>query len=272
MFQRALPMLRHPTLRYVVTVVALVLGFVYALPNIFPEAPAVQISSSQSGVKIDAVLLEAVESALKDAGIASAGGSLDPTGINVRLADPDTQSKAKDALQAKLGDNYIVALSRLSSSPAWLASIGALPLYLGLDLRGGVYFLLQVDSRAAVDKAIDRHAADIRALLREKKVQYSGIAREGSNIFIHFRDGIERTRARSEIGRAVADVALRELEGTDGEVRLVVSLAPDAAGRIRQNAVEQNAHILCNRVNALGVAEPVIPAGHRPDRRPAPRQ
>jgi preprotein translocase subunit SecD len=249
---------RYSLWKYIVIAVALTVGFLYALPNIFPEAPAVQISSSKSGVKIDAVLLGTVESALRDAGIASGGGTLDPTGIKVRFADPDTQLKAKDVLEAKLGDNYIVALNLQSSSPEWLTSIGALPMYLGLDLRGGVHFLLQVDMKAALDKAVERYAADIRALLREKKIQYAGAAREGANVVVRFRDGAERNRARNEISLAFPDLAAREADAASDEPRLVVALKPEAHRRIQDGTVQQNMQILRNRVNELGVAEPIV--------------
>src|ERR1700693_5582125 len=203
---------RYPLWKYIVIGIALVVGFFYALPNLFPDVPAVQVSSSKSTVKIDAALLTTVEETLKSAGIAYRGATLDPTGVKVRFADQDTQVKAKDVLQQKLGDNYIVALNLLSSSPRWLASIGALPMYLGLDLRGGVHFLLQVDMKAALDKAADRYLTDIRSLLREKKVQYAGIAREGQNVAVRFRDAGERARAFQEIDKAFPDLQLREIE------------------------------------------------------------
>ena len=171
---------RYPLWKYIVIAVALLIGFVYTLPNFFPEVPAVQVSSSKAAIKIDTALLATVESALKEGNVPFLGTELDPIGVKVRLADVDTQIKAKDLLQAKLGDNYIVALNQLSTSPRWLASIGALPMYLGLDLRGGVHFLLQVDMKAALDKSADRYTTDIRSLLREKKVQYGGVGREGS--------------------------------------------------------------------------------------------
>ena len=127
-------------------------------------------------MKIDSAVLATIEDTLKAANIPIRGASLDPTGIKVRFADPDTQIKAKDVLQAKLGDNYIVALNLLSSSPQWLSAIGALPMYLGLDLRGGVHFLLQVDMKAALDKAADRYTTDLRSLMRNEKIQYAGVA------------------------------------------------------------------------------------------------
>ena len=249
---------RYPLWKYVVIAVALVIGFVYTLPNFFPEAPAVQVSSSKAAVKIDNALLGTLEDALKSAGIPYRGAALDATGIKVRFADPDTQLKAKDALQDKLGDNYIVALNLLSSSPPWLTAIGALPMYLGLDLRGGVHFLLQVDMKAALDKAADRYTTDIRSLLREKKVQYGGVGREGTNVVVRFRDEAERMKARSEIEKAYADLLLRDADAGAGELRLIAALKPEAQKRIQDGAVLQNITILRNRVNELGVAEPII--------------
>jgi preprotein translocase subunit SecD len=249
---------RYPLWKYVVIAVALLVGFIYTLPNFFPEVPAVQVSSSKAAVKIDSAVMQQVEAALKEAGIAYRGDAVDPTGIKVRFADPDTQLKAKDVLQAKLGDNYIVALNLLSASPSWLTAIGALPMYLGLDLRGGVHFLLQVDMKAALDKAADRYTTDIRSLLREKKVQYAGIAREGPNVVVRFRDAAERIKGRSEISNSFPDLLLRESEGPDGELRLAASLKPEAQKKIQDGAVQQNIQILRNRVNELGVAEPII--------------
>jgi len=248
---------RYPIWKYVLIAIAMVVGIFYTLPNFFPEVPAVQVSTSKSGVKIDASTLSTVEDALKAANVSYRGETLDATGVKVRFADPDTQLKAKDVLQQKLGDNYIVALNLLSSSPRWLASIGALPMYLGLDLRGGVYFLLQVDMKAALDKAADRYLTDIRSLLREKKVQYAGIAKEGQSVAVRFRDGSERDRARKEIADSFPDLLVSEA-GSGDESKLVASLKPEAQKRIQDGAVQQNITILRNRVNELGVAEPIV--------------
>jgi preprotein translocase subunit SecD len=248
---------RYPFWKYALIAIALVVGVFYTLPNFFPEVPAVQVSTSKSGVKIDASTLSTVEDALKAANIAYRGETLDATGVKVRFADPDTQLKAKDVLQQKLGENYIVALNLLSSSPRWLASIGALPMYLGLDLRGGVYFLLQVDMKAALDKAADRYLTDIRSLLREKKIQYAGIAKEGQSVAVRFRDGAERERARKEILDAFPDLQVSD-SGTGEESKLVAGLKPEAQKRIQDGAVQQNITILRNRVNELGVAEPIV--------------
>ena len=247
---------RYSLWKYVVIAVALVVGIIYTLPNFFPEVPAVQVSTPK--VKADTVLLGMVEDALKAANIPFRGASLDSTGVKVRFADTDTQLKAKDVIAAKLGDSYIVALNLLSSSPQWLTSIGALPMYLGLDLRGGVHFLLQVDMKAALDKAGDRYTTDIRSLMRNEKIQYGGIARDGGNVVMRFKDAAERIKARNVIEKNYPDLALRDSDGTNGELLLVAGLKPEAQKRIQEGAVQQNIQILRNRVNELGVAEPII--------------
>jgi preprotein translocase subunit SecD len=249
---------RYPVWKYILIAVAIVIGLVYTLPNFFPEVPAVQVSTSKATVKVDAGTLATVEGALREAAIAHRGASLDATGVKVRFADPDTQLKAKDALQRRLGEDYIVALNLISSSPQWLAAIGALPMYLGLDLRGGVHFLLQIDMKGAIDKAADRYTTDIRSLMREKRIQYGGVAREGQNVVLRFREEAERNKARLEIEKSFPDLALREQEASGGELRLVASLKPEAQKRIQDGAVQQNITILRNRVNELGVSEPIV--------------
>ena len=253
---------RYPFWKYALIGIALVVGVLYTLPNFFPEVPAVQVSTSKANVKIDASTLQKVEEVLKAANIAYRGESVDATGVKIRFDDLDTQVKAKDVLQAKLNPdpsnpNYIVALNLLSSTPRWLVAIGALPMYLGLDLRGGVHFLEQVDMKAALDKAADRYLTDIRSLLREKKIQYAGIAREGQNVSVRFRDANERDKANSEIRNAYPDLLLSGVD-SGADFRLVASLKPEAQKRIQDGAVQQNITILRNRVNELGVAEPII--------------
>jgi preprotein translocase subunit SecD len=248
---------RYPLWKYVVIAVALAVGLLYMLPNFFPEVPAVQVSTSKSTIKVDAGTLATVESTLKGANISYQGASLDVTGVKVRLTDTDTQLKAKDVLQKRLGEDYIVALNLLSSSPQWLAQLGALPMYLGLDLRGGVHFLLQIDMKGAIDKAADRYTTDIRSLMREKRIQYGGVAREGQNVVLRFRDEGERSKARVEIETAFPDLLVRTQEA-GGELRLVAALKPEAQKRIQDGAVQQNITILRNRVNELGVSEPIV--------------
>ena len=234
---------RYPLWKYLLIAVALVVGILYTLPNYFPEVPAVQVSTAKG--KPDTALLGMVEDALKAANIPYRGAALDPTGIKVRFADTDTQLKAKDVIQAKLGENYIVALNLLSSSPQWLTSIG-------------VHFLLQVDMKAALDKAGDRYTTDIRSLLRNEKIQYGGIVRDGGNVVMRFKDGGERAKARTVIEKNYPDLALRDGDGTGGELLLIAGLKPEAQKRIQEGAVQQNIQILRNRVNELGVAEPII--------------
>src|SRR6185503_12285452 len=200
---------RYPLWKYILVALALTVGLFYTLPNFFGEVPAVQISPAKSTAKVDETLLSRVDQALTEASIKPDGIFLDPASIKVRLANTDLQLKAKDVLQSKLGENYVVALNLLSSSPHWLAKINALPMYLGLDLRGGVHFLLQVDMKGALTKAADRYAADIRTTLRAKEIRYSGISREGQTVQVRFRDAEARDKAAQEIQRQNPDLLLK---------------------------------------------------------------
>ncbi|HYA21344.1 MAG TPA: protein translocase subunit SecD [Burkholderiales bacterium] len=247
---------RYPLWKNILVGVALLLGFVYASPNLFGEVPAVQILPARSELKVSSSLLQRVESALDKAGIRSQGAFLDVNTVKVRFADTDTQLKAKDVLQSQLGSDYIVALNLLSSSPHWLSGIGALPMYLGLDLRGGVYFLLQVDMKAALDKTAERYVSDIRTSLREKRVAYTGVNREGQVVTVKFRDRESRSKGEDEISKTFPDLALKEVD--DGEQKLVATLTPQAQIRVKEYSLLQNITTLRNRVNELGVAEPII--------------
>ncbi len=248
---------RYPFWKYLIIVVSVLLGLLYTLPNFFGESPAVQISPLRSAAKVDTVLLQRVEDALKKANLAPSGMFLEAGGIKARFADTDMQLKAKDALQSALGNNYVVALNLLPNSPQWLTSIGALPMYLGLDLRGGVHFMLQVDMKGALSKAMDRHGADIRGSLREQKIQYAGLDREGSQIIVKFRDAESRAKGEAEIGKTYGDLNLRQ-QDVSGEFHLTATLKEEAQKRIQDSAVQQNITTLRNRVNELGVAEPII--------------
>jgi preprotein translocase subunit SecD len=247
---------RYPLWKYILIGVALLLGFIYTLPNLFGEVPAVQILPAKSALKVDTGLLQRVQEALAKAKVPVQGAFLDVNTIKVRFADTDTQLKAKDVLQSQLGDDYVIALNLLSSSPQWLSNINALPMYLGLDLRGGVYFLLQVDMKAALEKAAERYTNDIRSSLREKKIPYSGVARDGQAVTVKFRDVESRAKALAEIGKSFPDLALKELD--DGEPKLTATLTPPAQTRVQEFSLQQNVTTLRNRVNELGVAEPII--------------
>jgi preprotein translocase subunit SecD len=248
---------RYPLWKYILIGVALVIAFIYTLPNFFGDVPAVQVMPVRTTEKVDAVLLQRVEAALKTAGLSSTGVELDPRGVKARFADTDTQIKAKDALQSGLGSGYTVALNLLSASPAWLTSLGALPMNLGLDLRGGVHFLLQVDMPKALEKAAERYQGDIRTLLREKKVRYTAIGREGEQVNLRFRDAEQLATARRAIEEAYPDLQLDESQvGEEGA--LAVTLKKTAQVQTQEFALKQNLTTLRNRVNELGVAEPVI--------------
>jgi preprotein translocase subunit SecD len=197
---------RYPLWKYVVIAVALLLGAIYTLPNFFGEAPAVQVSAAKSTVKVEPALMDRVGGLLKDAGIAHQGLFYDQLGPNnftvrARLADPDTQLRAKDVIQKALvpdanDPSYVVALNLVPRTPQWLLSLHAAPMYLGLDLRGGVHFLMQVDMRQAVEKRMETLAGELRTMLREKNVRHGGISRSGSTLEIRFRDDANQDAAQ----------------------------------------------------------------------------
>jgi preprotein translocase subunit SecD len=262
---------RFPAWKYAMVGLVLALAFLYTLPNFFGESPAVQVSSARATVKLDPALMGRVEQALKEAKIAYGAATLDPTGLRVRFEDTDTQLKAKDLIHATLNPgaapqatpeedpkvNYVVALNLVPASPRWLSAIHALPMYLGLDLRGGVHFLLQVDMQAAVTKRIESLTADVRQQLREKNIRHGGVAREGQQLRVRFRDTQVRAQARDVIAANLADIALTERD--DGQDFLLVgTLRPESIRRTQEFALKQNITTLHNRINELGVAEPII--------------
>ena len=253
---------RYPMWKYAIILVALMVGALFTLPNFFGEAPAVQVSAAKSSGKVDSTTRVRVEDALKASGIAADLISLDGTSLKVRLADTDTQIKAKDVIQKALNPDtgnpaYVVALHLLSRSPAWLRSVNAAPMYLGLDLRGGVHFMLQVDMQAALTKKVESLTGDIRSGLREKNVRHSGITRNVQQIEILFRDTQTLDAAKSLIADQFTD--LQVSSAPDGaQYKLTASIKPEAARRVQDQALKQNITTLHNRINELGVAEPVI--------------
>ena len=253
---------RYPIWKYVLILVVVLIAALYTLPNFFGEAPAVQISSSKSTVKVDTTTLAKVELALKQANIAADGITLEAGSIKARFSNTDIQGRAKDVIQAALSPDpansaFVVALNLLSRSPAWLTALNANPMYLGLDLRGGVHFMLQVDMQAALTKRAESLAGDIRLALREKNIRHGGIARNGQAIEIRFRDSATLTSARNLIQDQLPD--LQMVETPDGtEYKLTGTIKSDATRRIQDQALKQNMVTLHNRINELGVAEPVI--------------
>ena len=256
---------RYPLWKNATVLIALVLGLLYTLPNFFGEAPAVQVSSVKATIKVDTALLGRVEDALKAAGIANTGLHADPQSIRVRLADTDTQLKARDVVEKALNPDpadasYSVALNLVSNSPNWLTSLHALPMYLGLDLRGGVHFLLQVDMKGALTKRLDSIGADTRSLLRDKNIRHNGIAREAMSLVVRFRDAETRDKARAVVAEQQPDLLLSDGQDNNGDApyKLTGTLKTAAEKRIQDFAIKQNITTLHNRINELGVAEPVI--------------
>jgi preprotein translocase subunit SecD len=252
---------RYPWWKYAIILVALVVGALYTAPNFFGESPAVQVSSAKPTVKVDAALTGRVQEALKGAGLNADFVQLEGTSVRARFADTDTQLKAKDAIAKALVPDpadppYIVALNLVSRSPQWMASLHALPMYLGLDLRGGVHFLMQVDMKAALTKRAEALGGDARTLLRDKSIR-AAVTREGNNVEVRVRDRAAADAARNQLTDNLTDLAWVETPDGDG-FKLTGTLKPEAARRIQDQAVKQNITTLHNRVNELGVAEPVI--------------
>ena len=247
----------YPLWKYLIIVALLVTGLVYTLPNFYGESPAVQVMPLRSHLKVDTALLKRVEDALKSAQINTEVLSQDATAIKARFADIDTQGKAKDILQAQLGEDYIVALNLLPRSPKWLSSLNALPMYLGLDLRGGVHFMLQVDMRHVLDKALETATSDFRITLREQNIPYAGVSLEGSALSVKFRDAEARSKGMAELKSLFAGMVFNDSDKSL-DFRLLATLKPQEELLIQKAAVQQNLTTLRNRVNELGVSEPVI--------------
>jgi preprotein translocase subunit SecD len=257
---------RYPLWKYLVILVALAIGFLYTLPNFFGEAPAVQVSSGKATVKVDLAVQQQVEGLLAAANLQPDGVFFDQNGtsgsVRVRFADTDTQLKAKDVLARGLNTDptdptYIVALNLLSGSPRWLTSMHALPMFLGLDLRGGVHFLLQVDMNGALTKKLDSLAGDIRTQLRDKGIRHSGIDRSGTTLSIKFNNPDDADRARTLLSDSTRELAYNVDKTADGAT-LTATFTAAAMKEVQDNAVKQNVVTLHNRVNELGVSEPVI--------------
>ena len=253
---------RYPVWKYAILVVAFLVGVLYTLPNFFGEAPAVQVSAGKATVKVDTATLGRVEQALTAATLQPQSISLEGSSIRVRVDSTDTQLKVKDALQRALNPDpadpsHVVALNLISASPAWLSSLRAAPMYLGLDLRGGVHFMLQVDMAGALTKKAEAFAGDIRLSLREANIRHGGVSRNGQTLEVRFREAAVMEQAQRRLAEAFPDLQLAG--GQDGtDFKLKVSIKPEAARRIQEQALKQNIHTLHTRIHELGVAEPVI--------------
>ena len=253
---------RYPLWRYGVILAALIFGLIYTVPNFYGESPAVQVSSLKATVKIDEQTEQAVVKALQSAGIAHNGILRDANSVKVRFATPDIQIRARDVLEKALNEDpedptYITALNLLSSSPQWLTKLGALPMYLGLDLRGGVHFLMQVDTDEALSKRIESTTGELRGLLRDRNIRHAGIRRAGNAVEISFRDEDTRQRAEDVLRQTQPDLALAE-QGSGADLKLVATMTENAMRAFLDSSLQQNITTLNNRINELGVAEPVI--------------
>ena len=253
---------RYPVWKYAIIVIALVVGALYTLPNFFGEAPAVQVSAGKATARVDTGTQTRIEEAIKGAGLKADLITFDGNSVKARFDSTDNQLKAKDAIQKALIPDptdpaYVVALNLVPRSPAWLSALHASPMYLGLDLRGGVHFMLQVDMQAALNKKAESLSGDIRSVLREKNLRHGGISRNGQIIEVRFRDS-----ATLDAAKKVFQEQFGELQTVDvpegAEYKLTATIRPEAARKIQEQAVKQNITTLHNRINELGVAEPVI--------------
>ncbi len=248
---------KYPMWKYALILVACFLGVVYTVPNFFGESPAVQVSPLRAATQVDLDLLSRVEKSLADTGIVVEASFFDQSGVKIRFKDTDTQLRAKDALQKEFGNDFVVALNLISNSPRWLASLNALPMYLGLDLRGGVHFLLQVDMVSAIEKALDSSVQDLRQLMRSESIRYSRISRGTTEIEINFREQGLRDGALPILERKSPDFLYETLDRS-GTYSLIAKMRPEVEKRIQEFALQQNITTLRNRVNELGVAEPIV--------------
>jgi preprotein translocase subunit SecD len=257
---------RYSLWQYILIVVALVFGVLYTIPNFFGESPALQISSGKATVKVEPSTLNAVQKALQDNGIKADEVYYDTIGtqgtVRVRFNSTDAQFKAKSLLEKSLNADpndptYLVAFNLLPNTPQWLQAIHAFPMYLGLDLRGGVHFLMQVNTKALLDKRVQGLVASARNMLHDKNVRHSGISRHGDSIEIQFRDQETLDKGREVLASQLPDLILQQAND-NGTLKLIGTLRPTALKQTQEDGITQNMTALSKRVNELGVAEPVI--------------
>ncbi len=248
---------RYPTWKYILIAVVILIGLLYTIPNFYGESPAVQVSPAKASLKANADLLSKVESTLQLADIKFNGIFLDANGVKVRFSTPEEQLKAKDKLSANLGKDYTVALNLLSQTPSWLLAIGAKPMYLGLDLRGGVHFLLEVDMKAALDKSAESSVGDFRTTLRREKINYFGISRDGQKVEVKFESAAEQKKAEKLLSKDYPDLTYTD-SVAGKEFVLNASIGEANKLKIQEFALKQNLQTLHNRINELGVAEPIV--------------
>lgn len=249
--------MRYPAWKYVLILFVLVISTLYALPSLYPDEPAVQISGAKAGSQIDQTVLSRAQQILKDARIANHDGSFSQNAALLRLRTSEEQLKAQEVLRRELGQNYVVALNLAPTTPAWLQAIGAKPMKLGLDLRGGVHFLLEVDMSKALQQRLETATADIRRNLRDNKVNFTGVRQNQDSIVVNFASSTERDNALSVLRRQSNDFNIQPLVTADGPI-LQLQYTEARLQEINQYAVNQNLTTLRNRINELGVAEALV--------------
>jgi preprotein translocase subunit SecD len=249
-----------PRWKYALVVLVLLFGILYALPNVFLPVPSVQVQAVH-GAAVDAALEQKIAAALKQKNIPYTGLAIEGDHLLVDFTNADVQAKASDVIKATVGDQYIVALNLASTVPHWLRAIHANSMPLGLDLQGGVHFLMAVDQNAVIDKQEERYADDIRALLRQKNIRYSSVTRNsqrGQGVAIVLRSAADRTAAAAAIGTEYPDLNVQDGADTGDRFVLEAAVKPEKLRELALSTIKQNVSTLRNRVNALGVSEPII--------------
>ncbi|MEN9946928.1 MAG: protein translocase subunit SecD, partial [Pseudomonadota bacterium] len=242
-------MTKFPAWKYFIIICAVIIGFVYTLPNFYGEVPAVQISGSRSSVVVDSDTINKLTTSLNQAKLSPIGEVFDGKTLKFKFASADIQLKARDVIQQTLGDSYIVALNLISASPDWMSSINASPMFLGLDLRGGVHFLLEIDMDAAVKKMLNKYVGEIRRDLRTNQIRYGAVEIRNGNIAIELRDASSASQVISQLRKDLAGLQFNQQDN-----QIIANISDNELKTIKEDAVKQNIVILHNRVNELGVA------------------
>lgn len=250
---------KYPLWKYILILAVLAIGFIYSAPNLYPDDPAIQVSGASTALQVTQADLDRASKALTDAGIEVKGASLAQNGKGglLRLVKKDDQLPAKDVVRKALGDDYVVALNLAQTTPQWLRSLGAHPMKLGLDLSGGVHFLLEVDMDKAVDARMKVYESDVKSLLRKEKVRYRSLPQLNGAIQLGFTDEAVREQARSLIRKSFNDFDITAAD-LNGQPVLRLAMTPAKLAEIREYSIKQNLTTVRNRVNELGVAEPLV--------------
>jgi preprotein translocase subunit SecD len=259
---------KYPLWKYLLILAVLAIGFIYSAPNLYPDDPAIQISGASTSLKVNQADLERASKALTDAGIQVKAATLaaDAKGGLLRLTKQEDQLPAKDVVRKAMGDDYVVALNLAQTTPKWLRSIGAHPMKLGLDLSGGVHFLLEVDMDKALDARLKVYEGDVKSLLRKEKLRYRSLPQLNGAIQLGFSDEASREQARALIRKNFNDFDIVPAD-LNGQPVLRLAMTPAKLAEIREYSIKQNLTTVRNRVNELGVAEPIVQRqGRQPHR------